>query len=56
MIEWRQISAYGLVSACDRYRIGKAIVGGTAVYSLYNGFDLVGRYPTADSAKKAASG
>ena len=56
MLVWRQLSPYGLVSACERYRIGKAIVGGTAVYSLYSEFNLVGRYPTADRAKKAASG
>jgi len=56
MLVWRQLSAYGLVSACDRYRIGKAIVNGTAVYSLFDGFNLIGRYQTAGDAKSACEG
>ena len=56
MITWRQLSAYGLISECERYRIGKAIVSGKAVYSLFAGFDLVGRYPSASEAKDACNG
>ena len=53
MIVWRQISPYGLISTCDRYRIGKAIVGGKPVYSLFDGLDLIGRYASASEAKTA---
>jgi hypothetical protein len=56
VITWRQISTYGLISACERYRIGKAIINGRTVYSLFDGLDLVGRYPTASEAKTARSG
>lgn len=52
-ITWRQLSAYGLLSTCDRYRIGKAIVGGKAVYSAWDGVNLVGRYASASDAKTA---
>ena len=55
-IVWRQISPYGLISTCDRYRIGKAIVGGKAVYSLFSEFDLIGRYASASEAKNACNG
>ena len=55
-ITWRQLSPYGLVSACDRYRIGKAIIDGRAVYSLFDGLDLVGRYASASEAKNACNG
>lgn len=55
-IEWRQLSPYGLVSTCDRYRIGKAIINGRTVYSLFDGLDLVGRYQTASEAKTACNG
>jgi hypothetical protein len=53
LIAWKQLSTYGLISPCERYRIGKAIVGGKAVYSLFDGFDLVGRYASAGEAKAA---
>ena len=52
-IVWRQISPYGLISACERYRIGKAIINGKVVYSLYSEFNLMGRYLTAGEAKQA---
>lgn len=55
-IAWRQLSPYGIVSTCEHYRIAKAIVNGTAVYSLFDGFNLVGRYPTASDAKTACEG
>ena len=55
-ITWRQLSPYGLVSECERYRIGKAIIAGKVVYNLFDGFDLVGRYPTASEAKTACNG
>ena len=55
-IDWRKISPYGLVSTCDRYRIGKAIIDGKAVYGLWDGFDLVGRYQAASEAKAACNG
>ena len=53
LIAWRHLSQYGLISTCDRYRIGKAIIGGRAVYSLYSEFNLVGRYANASEAKAA---
>lgn len=45
---------YGLISECGQYRIAKAIVRGEAVYSLYNGTEWIGRYASANDAKKEA--
>ena len=53
MIVWRQLSPYGLISTCERYRIGKAIINGKPVYSLFSEFDLIGRYASASEAKQA---
>ena len=54
MIEFRQLSPYGLVSTCDRYRIGKYIIDGKASYAAWDGFECIGRYASAADAKKAA--
>ena len=51
-IRWRQVSEYGLVSQCDRFRIGK--YRAVAVpYAAWNGYALLGRYLTADDARRA---
>lgn len=54
MIEFSQVSAYGLISTCERYRIGKYIIHGKASYALWDGFECLGRYASASDAKKAA--
>lgn len=62
VIRWKQAlrpdkltpEPYGLISTCENYRIAKAIMPDRTVYSLFEGKTLLGRYPTADEAKKAA--
>lgn len=61
MIRWKQAlrpdktpEPYGLISVCENYRIGKAILPDKTVYSLFEGKSLLGRYPSGDEAKKAA--
>lgn len=48
-------TAYGLVSACERFRIGKYILPTGTVYKLFDGLTPVGIYPNANEAKKTAS-
>ena len=54
MIEFRQLSPYGLVSQCERFRIGKYICDGKPVYAAWDGFECIGRYASAADAKQAA--
>ena len=61
MIRWNphilpsgEKNAYALQSSCGRWIIGKAVIPAGTVYSLYDGLTLVGRYPTAEQAKKQA--
>ena len=49
-------TAYGLISACERYRIGKYILPTGTVYRLFDGLTPVGIYPSASEAKQAAIG
>ena len=61
MIRWNphilpngEKNPYALQSACGRWIIGKAIVGARPIYSLWDGPECIGRYQTADQAKKQA--
>ena len=54
MIEFRQVSPYGLISQCERFRIGKYICDGKPVYAAWDGFECIGYYASAADAKKAA--
>lgn len=45
-------TAYGLVSACERFRIGKFLLPQGTVYKLFDGLTPVGIYQTANEAKK----
>ena len=54
MVKWHKVSDYGLISACETYRIAKQIIPAGTVYSLWAGLNLVGRYPTASEAMEAA--
>ncbi len=63
MISWKthllrngERNPWALESGCGRYIIGKAIVRGEAIYSLWDGLTLVGRYPSASEAQQAATG
>ena len=48
-------TAYGLVSACERFRIGKYILTDRTVYRLWDGLAPVGTYPSSREAKEAAT-
>ena len=47
-------TAYGLVSSCERFRIGKFLLPQGTVYKLFDGLTPVGIYQTANEAKKTA--
>jgi hypothetical protein len=52
-IKWRKLSEFGLVSDCDRFRIGKYAIPLGIAYQAFDGNTRLGRYDTSAESIKA---
>ncbi len=53
-IKWNRVSAYGIVSICGKWRIGRYVTNGVDQFALWNGFKEVWRGLNPKEAKEYA--